>query len=61
MRKYRNFKILYFIETDMWTVTGAAFGFICVHGTEIILKPTLEILIYSICDAVQSGTEAQGF
>ena len=45
----------------MCTVIGVACGFGCVHGTEIILKSTLEILIYCICDSLQFGTEAQGF
>jgi hypothetical protein len=49
------------MQTDMCTVIGTAFKVGCVHGTEIIPSPTLEILIYCICDAVQFGTEAHGF
>jgi hypothetical protein len=45
----------------MCTVIGVACGYGCVHGTEIILVLTFEILICCICDSVQFVTEAQGF
>jgi hypothetical protein len=45
----------------MCTVTGAACGFGCVYSAESTLKPTLEILICCICDAVQFDVEEQGF
>jgi len=48
------------MEMERCTVIGAACGIGCVHNTEIILKPTLEILIYCICDTVQFDTEVQG-
>jgi len=56
MWKCQKFINLCRIEKDTCTVIGAACGFGYVHNTEIILKPTLEMLIYCICDIVQFDT-----